>query len=867
MQNKKEKAFAAVFSTVICLIILGLSVVSDSVKVSQTSWSSKGNSQFSSYDLSENISSIKILEICRKSLKTPINIALETEPKKTNFLRIKIKTVEDSSTGAIDDKCNIGINKSSTDVKLSTSDGALDIKPEKRLENEVTNLEVISNLDFEYIIETSRYAPNSYRKIAFLFGILIFIVFFFLERPKNPDKRDVMISFKVMMIFSSSTILWGLFGPSIYDEGWTLVTGKTFQNLGWFSNVYSSASAPMPLGTPFNYLTHFLLLLPKPLLVIRLVWAILVILSYFQMARILENHFGTIKPKIQLLSTSIYFVLVISLCGGWRPEILGLIIFNYMVLCIQSKVPLSPYLIGSLIAIGLSISQSGVINFAFLIILYHLREKAPKKIIQAIFAFSIVFCWILLSHSSLRQFLNGIFAFRNVETHNTIPLIGEVRRYTQFFMSPQSLTITITFCFILLSLLNVIQRLKRSRKWEETSLLLILSIFFLSITPSKWWWHFAPISTLFVLYSIPYFYNDAKKTTRIYRSKIEYLAFTFMVLILVRSVYFTVRLSPTFPFNNSSSLPQVLYPAYLFLAVVFFYFMKKNTASIKNIKLHLKTNIIVGVISLSFVLPVLQNYFDTSQSRLSNIFERRLDDTCQSLKVFYSLELAGKEILDTINANNKVVSSEAIQLHELDSLIPEGKNNQSNLILPIKVPRGSFIQIADENGNYLIVDSPRSNFIVKREMPSFDEILHTYSVSSQIPSTAYYIKPTNRVQILRLREIDPASKLLKIRLLTAGNYSVGDLKHSNLVTLDKEIGSSALGVIPPLVSNFGCISSNLFETKRPDNRMFIIQDNSMWFSDEQYGSSEISGHSTQQIEVPIWDVDNVHLFNLAVFGF
>ena len=867
MQNKKDNTFAAIFTIVICLIILGLSVISDNVKVSQTSWSSKGNSEFSSYDLSENISNIKILGICRKSLKIPMNIALETEPKKSNSLRIKIKTVENSGIGTIDEECRIGINKSSTDVKISTSDGALEIKPGKSLKNALTYLEVISNLDFKYTIETSRYAPNSYRKVALLVGTLIFIAFFFLKRPKNLDKRNLLINFKVMAVFSLSTILWGLFGPSIYDEGWTLVTGKTFQNIGWFSNVYSSASAPMPLGTPFNYLTHYLLLFPKPLLVIRVVWAILVIYSYYQMARIFENHFGTNKPKIQLLSASIYFVLIISLCGGWRPEILGLIIFNFLVLSIQSKAPLSPYLIGSLIAIGLSISQSGVVNFAFLVILYHLREKAPKKIIQAIFACSLVFSWILLSHSNLRQFMYGILAFRNVDTHNTIPLIGEVKRYTQFFISPQSMTITITFCFILLSLLNVIQRLKKSRKWDEMTLLLVLSILLLSITPSKWWWHFAPISALFVVHSISYFYNDAKQTTRIHRSKIEYLAFIFLVLILIRSVYFSVRLSATFPFINSSSLPKVLYPTYLFLAFIFFYLKKKNTLSIKTIKLQLKINIIVGVISLSFMLPMLQNYLDNSQSQFSNVFQRRLDDTCDSFKVFYSLELAGQEIINTIKANNKIVSSQDVQLHEFDTVIPEGKDIESNLILPIMVPSGLFIQISDENGNYLIVESPRSNFIVKREMPGVDEVLHAYSVSNQIPSTAYYIKPTNRIQILRLREIDPASKILKIRFLTAGNYSIGNLRYSNLVTLNKEIASSAFGVIPPLVSNFGCISSNLFETKRTDNRMFIIQDNSMWFNDEQYASSEISGHSTQQIEVPIWDADNVHLFNLTVFGF
>jgi hypothetical protein len=867
MPKIKVRTFSAVYPILISLVILGLNLVSDNTKISQTSWSSKGNSQFSSYDLAESISSIKILGICDESLSKPINIAFEREPNESNFLSIKLFTLENTNLEFIDDKCSIVVQKGSADIEVLTSGGALEIKPGKNLENVLSIIAVNSIMDFQFMIETSRYSPNSYRKIAFFAGALIFIVFFFLKRPKSPDKQNFVMNFKVMMFFSAITFSWGLFGPSIFDEGWTLVTGKTFQNLGWFSNVYSSASAPMPLGTPFNFITHYVLLLPKPLLAIRLIWAIFVILSYYQMVRILHNHFGTLKPKIQILAASVYFVIIISLCGGWRPEILGLILFNFLVLSVQSKVQLSPYLVGTLIAIGLSISQSGVINFAFLIILYYLREKSPKKIIKALFTFTGVFCWVVLSHSNLRQFIDGILAFRSVASHNSIPFFGEVKRYTQFFYSPQSILVTITFCFILLSLLNVLVKLKRCKKWDEMSLLLCFSILFLSITPSKWWWHLAPLSTLFVLHFLSILYTEDANKERFRRSKIENLSYLFMVVILIRSIYFNARISPTFPFINSTFLPQVLYSTFIFLAFIFIYFRNRKSIGLRKIHLFSNSTFIIGFISLSVILPVLQNYLNDSQSKVSNVFERRIDDTCKSLNGFYSLELDGQEILNAIQTNRKVVTSEAVQLHELNLVLPRRINNNAELILPIEVPRGSYIQIADENDDYLIVDSPRSNFTAKSEIPSYEDGLYEYSVSNEIPNTAYYIKATNRVQILRLREFDQSSGSLRIRLLTVGSYSVGNVKYSKLVTLDSEIGSSALGVIPPLVSNFGCISSNLFETYRPDNRMFLIQDSSMWFRDEQYATSEISGHVNKKIEVPIWDAQDFHLFNLIVFGF
>jgi hypothetical protein len=867
MQTDKAKTLNKVITVIASLIILGLSVAPDNFKVSQTSWSSYGKAQFSSYDLAEKISNVKILGICGQSQQKPLKILIKSDLSKNNILRIQIKSENSSSSLANYTFCNIPIKYSNTGVEVSESFESLNIKPGNRLVESLTTLEIVSDLNFEYIIETSRYSPNPFRHAAFVVSALVFIVGFFRNRTKNTPKIEFFRKRSLLILFSTGTTLWGLFGPSIYDEGWTLITGQAFQNLGWFSNVYSSASAPMPLGTPFNYLTSFLLLLPKPLVFIRLTWAALVIISYCQMVRIMENRYGTLKPSIRLLAASTYFVLVVSLCGGWRPEILVLLIFNYMFLSIQSNVSLSPYFVGSLIALGLSISQSGVINFAFLVLLYLVRVKAPKKLTQAFFGFSLAFSWIILSHSNLNQFLKGILAFRSVETHSNIPLIGEVKRYTQFFLSPQSIAITITFCLISLSVLNILGNLKKSRFWDETSLLLLFSVLLLSVTPSKWWWHFAPISSLFVLHSLPYFFTGSKKTSRVHRTKIEYIVLAFIVIILVRSIYYNVRLSPTFPFVNSSTIPQGLFLIYLSISFATYFQYKKKKYASRHTQSELRIRIIVGFMTLSVLLPVIQNYLDTSKSQLSNVFERRFDRTCESLGEFYSLELSGQEILNAIETNKKVVSSISPQSYQLELKLPKWPNNQTELILPIRVPSGSFIQIVDEKGNYLVVESPKSHFSVEKEVPGIENALYEYSVSNQIPTSAKYIKATDRVQILRLREFDPSSKSFNLGLLTAGNFSVGNLSYSHLISLDQEIGSSALGVIPPLVSNFGCMSSNLFESNRRDNRMFLIQDDSMWFRDEQYETSKIIGHSRQQIEVPIWDADNVHTFNLAVFGF
>jgi hypothetical protein len=661
-------------------------------------------------------------------------------------------------------------------------------------------------------------------------------------------------------------VYWAFWGPSIYDEGWVLATGKSFNEIGWFSNVYSNSSAPMPLGAVFNYISYLITLTEYPLLLARTAWLALVLIALIQLQIILNQLFPETRDKVKLVLFMAFAIYLVAFGGGWRPEILLLVVFNALVIHLIVDNKLDILLVGSLIGFSLSTAQSGLIFLAPIVYLFHRKKITLLQACKILFTAMIVFLLLSISFASFTQILAGVQEFRSSSSHSNLPIIGEVSRYGPLIFGTQSILVTIAFLFLIGATLSILSFFN-SKKSETTFFQynLMCSLIFLTLTPSKWWWHLLPLASLVMLNIL-----ELKKVLifRKVNAKSQLILIPILILcihLLVKSLVSNRPFSSAYPFNTFS-IPDSVIPFVSFTLVVLAVLGLVHGQDQPNIRKVGKSKLIApttyGFTALLLVLslPVIENEL-FSEERVSNLFQSRTEPECRTLAGLKTLDLTSGKI----QANEIMFgrnSSKSPKEFVLETTKVGDQLKGKKLYFSVRAPNGATVSLTDQSG----IPYPVSDLTLPgREWSSSkldDASLRQYfsATSTIIENLSIFASPYSQIVSFSSREVLP--KNLRLVVSSIGSVSFSAINSASLVDLTTISDQEPTFVIPPLVTHFGCISNNLFTNSKILSNVNIIQDSGNWFRYSDENTFKSMGINLKTALLPIYGTDRPGLFSI-----
>ena len=306
------------------------------------------------------------------------------------------------------------------------------------------------------------------------------------------------------VVVVGALVVWWIVGPWFYDDGWLMATVRAHRTSGSFNNYFDTWATQLPLG-----FAHHMILTPfakadAPFLLWRLVPLAACIGTWILLRRAYAMIVGDDGPRCGLVALAAGFL---TFSFGWlmtlRPEpVVALLSAAVGVGCLHYA---RRYSRGALIvavaaaAVSTTLHPSGLIAGAPLVAaiptvlrdarrsLAHTAEIAAVMLIGATAAVALLFADtdIELWRRSRSLFAADGFHSRSVN--------DELLRYRDLLTNgpvPAVASVLFGALALVLFIVGFVSRRERIRRADASGFTLLIAAAMLTITPSKWIYHF-----------------------------------------------------------------------------------------------------------------------------------------------------------------------------------------------------------------------------------------------------------------------------------------------------------------------------------------------------------------------------------------
>jgi hypothetical protein len=300
---------------------------------------------------------------------------------------------------------------------------------------------------------------------------------------------------------------WWLLAPLQDDDGWVRARQTNSLASGGFSNYYEHWGANLPLATWLEWLQHFLVAHSSSLALDRLPSMLLMAATWFVCRLALMRHMGRRTPRGR---DAVWWAAALTFSAGsvafgntLRPEpVIAFFAATILVACLAYLArPAVDLLLLAVLLAGLAITvhPSGVVAAAPLAIcLPQIVRDARNRAITSIpllAVFLIGLGWTLLLafvDADTASRATSVDLIRSAGGHGD-GVFQELQRYGRLGETGASpLRRLFVGLLLLLAVACLVSLVKRGRTLTDRlpAASVALSLVFLSVTPSKWIWHF-----------------------------------------------------------------------------------------------------------------------------------------------------------------------------------------------------------------------------------------------------------------------------------------------------------------------------------------------------------------------------------------
>jgi hypothetical protein len=248
----------------------------------------------------------------------------------------------------------------------------------------------------------------------------------------------------------------------------------------------------------------------------RLITSISLILTWLIIHNYIFLRVFKITNKLDVLTGfSIFLLFTVSFGVTLRAEIVLyplFALFFYILLYDKFSMSKKVNLFILLTSISLSVHQIGIVfafmTLSFILLNYRFFSNLVNlKILflNSLFGALLTFLLLIYTYSTVNSYYNYLFLSKVLgSTHKVLNLV-EISRYLQTFNQNSVRALSALIILLSVSLVFVLISISKSRKSELSLIVLLLPLFGLSFTLSKWPWHFGilatPMAIIFALFA------------------------------------------------------------------------------------------------------------------------------------------------------------------------------------------------------------------------------------------------------------------------------------------------------------------------------------------------------------------------------
>ena len=307
--------------------------------------------------------------------------------------------------------------------------------------------------------------------------------------------RSKVSIFSDLLVFLSLTTS-ALFMPALPDDGWILTRLHQLSEFEYHGNTYTAENTPMPQGFLYEYPLSKLISVLN-FVHLRLVIAILL---FFLWKYTAKNLISLREVNLIAIPAAIFSACAPIFLVSLRPEwLISFCVAVYLVQLQKMFICLNPkglFLIVLIPIFAISIHQTGIVLIPSAILAVGLQcwrfykegfiAEASPHLLSALSLGIIVLTFKL----NIKQIRESFVNFRTAEYYSGTEL-ERARQFLQFSNPARALLwfLVVTAVFILI--LNLLRSPKSFLMSSRLHLLLILLS--ISLTTSKWAWHFGAL--------------------------------------------------------------------------------------------------------------------------------------------------------------------------------------------------------------------------------------------------------------------------------------------------------------------------------------------------------------------------------------
>jgi hypothetical protein len=676
--------------------------------------------------------------------------------------------------------------------------------------------------DSNIIIHRENYTSNKLRKLGLLTFLLPFLALLPMRRLNNlPMRRLSKPNGNLNHVYFGLILTWAIFGPAQYDENWITLTASKLVEFGWFNNIYAANSGPIPQAYIFNLLTYLGLEVFNSQFTVRFLWAVTAAIGLNIFLKILK--FYMLDRRIEVLVIAQYLLCIFFLAGSWRPEIFIVALWNYLILkLIERKISKkSKLLIPMIIGISITSGQAGVAAITFLLIFYFKKKISKKELRYCVSATLLSVFLLTFAQASPRMILKGINGFRTSTEHTGNPIFREFWRYAPTYLSADTLGQVVAVSFLICGMFFALKNLSKD------ALLVILPAAFLLLTPSKWIWHLAPLTTPVIVLFLSF--KSSRKNLHFNNQFLKKILGLFAILIVWNSAL---------GYQNSGFFPQyrnillTLPLASLVSLIWFLYFRKKcNTYSFLS-----KHSVLLISTYFMLVIFFISSSYSWKNPFVGPIITRMAESRCAPIEKYSSLDESKLISVDDTAATLQSFSSSLLVHQGMSQMNVSFVNQISNpqnsrYVLYLKFPKGGKVTIKDQSGAFIQVSKLKRSLI-----PTVNDLVPDdwFKDKSYLSMNNVHIPASSSFQEFQFSSFRKIPQNLEISFSGQGDFTHSKLFIGSFVNLLNEVGLTENSIIsPPIVPILGCNSTIHPEDVLPSPPKYIFYKPQIWFKESQ----------------------------------
>jgi hypothetical protein len=313
------------------------------------------------------------------------------------------------------------------------------------------------------------------------------------------------------LVVLGGLLLWVVVGPALFDDGWVLATVRNFNDSGVFSSYFDTKNAVLPLGYVHDAIVHLFFQASNSFWSLRLP-SLLAGLGTWLVCRSVLNavtsRFADGRTLVIRMTAAALFLLSwISWNTTLRPEpLIAFLVSISLLAAVKWHAGSNPIfvLIGLVsTALALSMGASGVVSIAPWILLSPrlvssmVRDRnALPLLVASVLIGSTVLLLAVLSSGDVEFWSAAREAFQ-AEEHHSAGFLDEPIRYVGLFRYSNPVRQLAVLLPLVAPLMFLVRRKTASRSQADLPVLsFLIAVLLLSITPSKWIWHFGAMAPL-----------------------------------------------------------------------------------------------------------------------------------------------------------------------------------------------------------------------------------------------------------------------------------------------------------------------------------------------------------------------------------